>query len=365
MVDETEALKRFLFDYTTYVAQVLRPAQEKLKLTLGKWRDTEYWEKYAGRGRIAAPSPIQRLHTRVKRPESVVDKILRKPESFPEGLTPASFRNMEDALGARVVLYFLSGVPLIDQELRSCGEFEISTRQRPVAYLSTELFNRLGLTHLERQEKESGYAAVHYILRLRNAKLPHDARPWFELQVRTIVEDAWSEIEHILGYKPEKRTSFAVRKQFKIISAELAAIDEHFTFLGEELSRFQEEGTYEDSDLLNAENLPPLLAEFGVGCAQREIDGLLKLLASRGVILVRDLRKLASVTRLEVIRNTYRIEEGRPPRNFEIVASLVATADVEQQEQLVDRIKAHIAYLRAWEELKRGFQSGESWEHNT
>lgn len=355
MINETEALKQFLSDYTTYVTQVLRPAQGELKLLLAKWRDAEYWTKYADKGRIAAPSPIQRIHTRIKRPESVVDKILRKPEGFLEGLNPVSFRKMNDALGARIVLYFLSGVPLIDHELRSCGEFEISTRQPPVAYLSSDPFNRLGLTHLNRQEKESGYAAVHYTLRLCNTKLPDDGYPWFELQVRTIIEDAWSEVEHILGYKPGKRTSFAVRKQFKIISAELAAIDEHFTFLHEELSRFQEEGTYGNSDILNAENLPPLLAEFGIGCAQSEINGLLKLLTSRGVILVGDLRRLASVNRLEVIRNTYRIEERRSPKNFEIVASLVATADVEQEEQLVDRIKAHIAYLRAWEELKQNF----------
>lgn len=355
MINETKALKRFLSDYTTYVTQVLRPAQQEIKLTFDKWRDAEYWARYIDKGRVAAPSPIQRIYTRIKRPESMVDKILRKPESFPEGVSSASFRKMDDALGARIVLYFLSGFPLIDKEIRSCGDFEMSRREPPVAYLNTELLNRLGLTHLTREDKESGYASIHYLLRLRNTEMPDDELPWFELQVRTIVEDAWSEIEHILGYKPGKRTSFAVRKQFKIIGAELGAIDEHFTFLQEELSRFQEEGTYVDSDVLNAENLPPLLGELGIGCAQHQINGLLKLLASRGVTLVGDLRKLASVTRLETIRNTYRIEEKRPPKNFEIVTSLVATADVKQQEQLVDRIRAHIAYLRAWEELKKGF----------
>jgi putative GTP pyrophosphokinase len=352
MIDGT---REFLNYYTNYVNELLKPTQEEVKFFLRSWREPGYWKKYVVKSRSSDPSPIQHIRTRIKRPESVVDKILRKPGSFPKGMNPVSLERMNDAFGARAVTYFLSGLPLVDQEIRSCGKFEICTDDPPKAYLSDELARRLGITHIKREDKESGYAAIHYILRLSDSKLSIDKRPWFELQVRTLVEDAWGEIEHILGYKPGKRTSFAVRKQFKIISAELAAIDEHFNFLYEELLRFQSEVDFRDADPLNAENLPPLLSDLSIGCAQQEVDGLLKLLVSRGISTVALLRKAAPISRLEIIRNTYRVEEGRLPKNFEIVACLASVPDIREEKEIPDRIKAHISYLRAWEGLKKNF----------
>lgn len=70
--------------------------------------------------------------------------------------------------------------------------------------------------------------SVHYILRLKKEVAFASQSPWFELQVRTMTEHTWGEIEHVLGYKPEKGTSFTIQKQFHIISKLLGAVDEHF-----------------------------------------------------------------------------------------------------------------------------------------
>lgn len=168
------------------------------------------------------------------------------------------------------------------------------------------------------------------------------------MQLRTLSEDLWGEIEHILGYKPGKRTSFAVRKQFNIISKNLEALDEHFNFLFEELSRFQEEVVFRDQDPLNAENLPHLLREVGLGCAQREIDGLLKLLFSRGIGKVEELRRVATARRIDMIRNAYLQEGGRQPINFEYVANLANLDGVEDERETVERIRAHREFLEFW-----------------
>jgi len=163
----------------------------------------------------------------------------------------------------------------------------------------------------------------------------------------------WGEIEHVLGYKPEKRTSFAVRKTFQILSSQLTAIDEHFNLLYEELSRFQEEVNYPDTNPLNAENLPPVLNDLGIGCAQREIDGLLKLLASRGFRSVGDLRKEASERRLEIVRNTFRSSEGREPGNFEVVAGLAAIRGVDDEDGIAAAVREQIAFLEAWLKMRK------------
>jgi putative GTP pyrophosphokinase len=165
----------------------------------------------------------------------------------------------------------------------------------------------------------------------------------------------WGEVEHIIGYKPDKRTSFAVKKQFYIIGRELSAIDEHFNLLYEELLRFQDEVTVRDTDPLNAENLPLVLSELGIGCAQQEIDGLLKLLSSRHVANVAALQRVATLKRMEFIRNTYRSEKGRAPSNFETVATLAALGLAQSEDQEPELIKAQIAFLDTWGSLKQGF----------
>ena len=206
----------FVDEYAKYMRDVLRPTQDELRRSLDDWREPLFWAKYNTKSRMPAPSPIQRVHTRIKRPESVIDKIYRRPDSFPEGLTPPSLRSMHDALGARVVVYFLANLAMVDHEIRNHGGFEISAEVPPVAYVAAGM--TLPLSGLRHEVKESGYASVHYLLRLRDSAVPAEDRPWFELQLRTMVEDVWGEIEHVLGYKPAKRTSLAVRKQFKILS---------------------------------------------------------------------------------------------------------------------------------------------------
>lgn len=349
----------FFEQYKIYAEQVLLPTREEIREILDAWRLPGYWRPGKDSAdskelRVPAPSPVQRVRARVKRVESVEDKILRRPDVFVEGLSAESFRKMNDTLGVRVILYFLGHFPLIDGELRKLEDkLEISKTDPPKAYLPKELIGRLSLMHLNPKEKESGYASIHYILRLKNSKVPEKERPWFELQVRTLVEDVWGEVEHVLGYKPEKRTSFAVRRQFQIISKQLAAVDEHFNFLHSELTRFQEEVTYDESDPLNAENLPTELATMGIGCSQSEIDGLLKVLISRNIPTVGALRLVANPRRVELIRNTFSNVEGRPPKNFEFVAHLAALLGCDDETEQVALIKGQIEFLKGWESIRK------------
>lgn len=352
---ESEGQKRFLEEYAAYVREVLVPTRDDIKSLFRAWKEPTFWARHTRQTRLPSPSPIQRAFPRIKRPESVVDKILRKPSVFHEGLSLESVRAMQDAVAARIIVYFLSNLPLIDRELREKELLEISEDSPPIAYLTEDVAHRIGLGHVQRGRKDSGYASIHYIVRFRSPKDPDVERPWFEIQVRTLAEDLWGEVEHILGYKPEKRTSFAVRRQFQILSAQLTAIDEHFNLLFEELSRFQVEVTYADANPLNAENLPAVLNELGIGCAQKEIDGLLKLMASRGFGTVGNLRSEASGQRLEIVRNTFRSSEGRKPSNFEVVAGIAAIRGITDENLVAEAVKGQIAFLDAWMALRKEF----------
>lgn len=342
----------FLRLYEAYVTSVLQPTERELRKFFAEWRDPSAWADQVSSSRMPAPSPIKRTITRIKRPESVADKIFRKSSLFQQGFCFKSITAMRDTLGARIVVYFLSNLPMVDRALRHSDVLEISSADPPIAYLSRELWERFGLKNVRRESKESGYASVHYVARLRTSELSLADRPWFEIHVRTLVEDVWGDIEHILGYKPNKRTSFAVRKQFQIISSQLTAIDEHFNLLYEELTRFQEEAIYRDLDPLNAENLPSVLSEIGISCAQREIDGLLKLLTSRSVRNVGELRESANQKRLALIKSVFQEIEDRAPTHFEIVAAIGATHDISDDGDVRIAISGQIEFLKAWEKLK-------------
>jgi ppGpp synthetase/RelA/SpoT-type nucleotidyltranferase len=350
-----DQLNTFLNAYASYVKTALQPTQEEMRAILEHWRQPAHWEKYKRTNRIPIPTPIRTVFSRIKRPEQVVDKVLRKTENFPAGLTPDSIPCMHDALGIRIVVWFLSHLPLVDRELRNSDLFEISEAAPATAYMTAHRANLLSLGHLHQEEKESGYSAVHYILRLKNSTLPRSARPWFEIQVQTVTQELWSEMEHHLGYKPGKRTNIAARRQFRILSQMLSAVDSHFDLLYEELNRYQEEQAYDDDDGLSAENLSAVLAEHGISCAQRDINNILVFLISRGVETVRDFRDTATPRRLAIIRNTYLQVTGRLPVSLEVIANVAALAGAENEQVEVDRVRSQILYRGAWDSIRQEF----------
>lgn len=356
---DPEAENRFLEEYARYVKEVLQPTQIEIQEYLSHWQEPENWIKYKTTNRIPIPTPVRSIASRIKRPEQVVDKILRKPAQFPAGIDQASVRRMHDTIGVRILVYFLSHLPLIDRELRSSGLFDIFVEEPPMAYMSAERARLLSLDHLHVEEKESGYRSVHYTLRLKRSSVPEERRPWFELQVRTLAQDLWSSLEHNLGYKPGWRSQVTARRQLKILAKHIANIDEHFNFLYEELNRFQQEREYAPHDPLSVESLPAVLAEVGISCAQRDLNNIIKFLYSRQVVTVRDLRDLVTTRRLEIIRNTFVSVAGRNPVNLEVIAALAAVRGAADEEEEIQRIKLQINYRGAWDEIRQEFAAAE------
>ncbi len=348
-------MTRFLDSYAAYVVDVLRPTQLEIKGLLGAWREPTYWSKYQRTNSLPIPTPIRAALSRIKRPEQVVDKIFRKPHKFPDGLVPSSYRRMYDTIGVRVVVYFLSHLPLIDRELRSNDVVEIADVEPPEIFMNPQQARLLSMDHIDLKEKESGYRSVHYNVRLKRSEVPAHKRPVFEIQVRTAAQDLWSQLEHHLGYKPLKRTNSAAKRQLRILSQMLGAIDENFNLLYEELNRFQEELSFGPSDPLTAEKLPAVLAEIGISCAQRDINNILVFLYSRGIETVRDVWDIATPRRIEIIRNTYRSTVGRLPFNLETVATLAAMRGAKDEDEEIRRIKLQIAYRGAWDNIRQEF----------
>ena len=200
-------LPRFVESYQRYAESSLIPIRARIIELLSRWRRANYWNKLVIRAGEPAPSPIQRIQTRIKQPGAVVRKVLARPERFPDGLQERIFEQVTDALGVRVVAYFLSSLPLIDREIRECGWFNISEKHPPHAYLQRSTADSLGL-NMECHTKASGYNSIHYVLQLKQEYSEGHSSPWFELQLRTLTQDLWAEVEHLLGYKYRTSTRF-------------------------------------------------------------------------------------------------------------------------------------------------------------
>ena len=362
--DKTNRANRFrdfLSGYEDYIQAVIKPEHRRIRAFFDRWREPDYWARYARSSESPYPNPIRSVFTRIKRPEKVVDKILQKPEEYPDGIAPASFQKMHDCIGVRIIVYFLSQLPYIDRELRSSNSVEISKDIPPEAYLSRDLMNRFGLSHITHKEKESGYASVHYVIKLNTKTREKNAlHPWFEIQVRTLGQELWSEMEHILAYKSTRKANFSAKRRFQILSNQINSIDEHFNLLYEELIQDQTKTTHDENEELRPENLPYTLSLIGIRCAQQDFDTIISILKSRGVHTINDFIALANPKRLETIRNTYITVTGRPPDSFELIASLGSLKGIPNGENEIQHVESLIEYSRFWNKFRKQFVSGKN-----
>ena len=85
-----------------------------------------------------------------------------------------------------------------------------------------------------------GYKSVHYVATLKNdrLKLP-EYRQYkgksFEIQVRTILQHAWAEIEHDRNYKFSGKLPNDISRRFKILSGALEMADREFNSISQEI----------------------------------------------------------------------------------------------------------------------------------
>ena len=340
-------LKKFLEEYEQYETDVLIPTLGEVESYLRNWEKPEYWNKYISGKGVATPSPIRMIMTRIKLPDRVIDKIFRKPDLFPHELSLESLKDMHDAIGIRIIVYFSSQLSIVDRELRNSKVIEISEETPPEAYLEHEKLTRLGLSHIDHKHKESGYSSIHYAVRLKKSEIAKQERPFFEIQVRTLAQELWSELEHVLSYKPETRPHFSAKRRFQILSKQIGVIDEHFNLLYEELIFNQETVSFQDSDIITFENAPKVLNEIGIQSALTELNPILKILFSRGIQTIGELLKIATPRRLVTIRNTYLSTIGRVPDNLELISALAVLKGAHSGEAEVERIKSQIDYQQS------------------
>jgi putative GTP pyrophosphokinase len=189
----------------------------------------------------------QNLHatvkTRVKSLESLSEKRGFLTRSTGEVNPP-----IKDLLGMRIVVPFHEEVDKAVNLLRE--HFHTEEIERKSEKLTF---------------REFAYDAVHVELPLdRNLQLPANCKAVIEVQVRTILQDAWAEVEHELIYKNHFRfpNSDSIRKKLAAVNASLSLADMIFQEIRDaqkEMARWGQERFQSMLDKAAAELVPPTL----------------------------------------------------------------------------------------------------------
>jgi ppGpp synthetase/RelA/SpoT-type nucleotidyltranferase len=166
---------------------------------------------------------VHSVTSRLKDRSKVGEKLRR------EGKEYQRLSNMTDIAGVRVITHFEDEVDRIGTLVEA--EFEID-RKRSV--------DKRQLLEADR----FGYLSLHYISgfndqRLKLAENTRYRGLWCEVQIRSILQHAWAEIEHDLGYKPGSTVPKPVRRRFSRLAGLLEIGDQEFKGIRDELKKYE------------------------------------------------------------------------------------------------------------------------------
>ncbi|WP_447095738.1 GTP pyrophosphokinase [Pseudomonas sp. CF10PS3] len=148
------------------------------------------------------------IGSRAKTLNSFVEKLQRKSYGNP-------LNELTDLAGARVVCLYSSDLAVVAEIIRN--EFTI-----------IEEINKLA----EFDPNQFGYSAMHFIVKLGKTSSGaryDDLRNYAcEIQVRTVVQDAWAIIQHHMAYKKESQIPSQLHRKLNSLAGLFETVDDQF-----------------------------------------------------------------------------------------------------------------------------------------
>lgn len=148
----------------------------KKVLSLMESFDEEYYEKKGNH-------IIRFTEKRLKTPESIYEKIVRKKKKF---TIDTIEEDINDLAGVRIICFDIAQIYKLACVIGKQESFEIKKVKDYV-----------------RKPKDNGYQSYHIQLKVDGVKV--------EIQIRTILMDAWSSLDRILIYKKDEKISREIK----------------------------------------------------------------------------------------------------------------------------------------------------------
>jgi putative GTP pyrophosphokinase len=222
---------------------------------------------------------FHRVSHRIKSKDSAERKIAR-PRNGANNAGPRTLESLTDLLGVRVVTYFRDEIESVAEVIKYefVIDWENSVDKRTT--LDADRF---------------GYLSLHYVAELKPdrtalSEYQNYGGMKFEIQIRTILQHAWAEMEHDLGYKSEAAVPRDFRRRFSRLAGVLELVDDEFEGIRQAIDKHQveaqetiEQGSFGieiDQDSLSAfvqssqriVQLDKLIARFRKTSVQKRVD---------------------------------------------------------------------------------------------
>lgn len=146
---------------------------------------------------------------RVKEEKSLAGKLERKGDSY------NTLEDITDILGCRVICFLSDEIDVIGRKVEEKFVIDWENSSDKRALIKEDAF---------------GYLSLHYICSLpAGGEWPEEiCGKKFEIQIRTILQHAWSAIHHDIGYKSEFGVPKDIRRQFARLAGLLELADDEF-----------------------------------------------------------------------------------------------------------------------------------------
>lgn len=198
--------------------------------------------------------------TRIKSFGSYYKKVLRQKAG--EAAQSAALVALTDMIGIRIICPFVEDLAVVERQVQ--GAFDVKEIERKGA---------------EKSFREFGYESVHILVAIPKECTPKaSSSPALpenlvcEIQVRTILQDAWAEVEHELVYKSEFNPfDTPLRRKLAAINASLSLADIIFQEIRDYQKRLQSElGTRRNTFYEKADELSQQLSGGAAGAKAQE-----------------------------------------------------------------------------------------------
>lgn len=197
-------MKQFLVKYK-YCIELIEKNKIEISYLEKIYEDyIKYRDSYENQANFIAnilrsDNNIHSVKSRVKAPDRLIEKIIRKTKERKEKygeefiFTVDNYKNeINDLIGIRVIHIFKDQWEAIHEFIINTWKvIEITANVRDGD--NTKVFDDLGI---EVRSRQSGYRSVHYLVEF----YPTNQKVIAEIQVRTIFEEGYGEIDHRLRY---------------------------------------------------------------------------------------------------------------------------------------------------------------------
>ncbi|WP_396122067.1 GTP pyrophosphokinase family protein [Caldibacillus thermoamylovorans] len=129
-------------------------------------------------------NPIEHVTSRIKSPQSIINKMIKK--GCTSSLTDIK-ENIRDIAGVRIICSFTEDIYKIGDMLKNQKDVEV-----------------VQIKDYIKNPKANGYRSLHLIVKIPIFMFDRMEHVYVEIQIRTIAMDFWASLEHKIYYKYNK-----------------------------------------------------------------------------------------------------------------------------------------------------------------